>query len=414
MRHIAQLVGPAARPALVAACVLALLVTRPALAQVAMPDAGQMSGIPLPAGELPDGTISVRVVRERMGNNIAGQSVSVTGSGQTKTGTTDDQGRAEFTGFPAGSTVVAATTVDGEMLVSQELPVPARGGVRVALVAGASAAAAKERAAAEAAAKEPPRQGVVVLGGQSRVIFEFQNDVLTVFYLLDIVNNARTPIDPGAPLDIQLPDGAQSPTLMEGSTTQATARGEVVRITGPFAPGVTSVQIGFSMPDVGRSYTFRQQWPAAFEQPFVAVEKIGALQMASPQLPTVETVNADGGKVFTLANGPRLASGDVLTVNFTDLPVHDMMPRWIAVGIAFAVIAALLAWGFSPTRKPARASLEEERARLMRELVAIEERRHAGKPKAKDAERRPALVAELERVLAELDEAPGGGQGAAA
>jgi len=379
-----------------------------------MPDAGQMSGLPLPAGDLPNGTVSVRVVRERMGNNIVGQSVSVTGSGQTKTGTTDDQGRAEFTGFPAGSTVVATTTVDGEMLVSQELPVPAQGGVRVALVAGASAAAAKERAAADAAAKEPPRQGVVVFGGQSRVIFEFQNDVLTVFYLLDIVNNARTPIDPGGPLDIQLPAGAQSAALMEGSSTQATARGDIVRVTGPFAPGTTSVQIGFSMPDVGRNYTFRQAWPAPVEQPFVAVEKIGALQMASAQLPTVQTVNAEGGKMFALANGPRLAAGDVLTVAFTDLPVHDMMPRWIAVGIAFAVVAAFLFWGFSPSQKPVRASLEDERARLMRELVAIEERRRAGKAKAKDADRRPALVTELERVLAELDEAPGGGQGAAA
>jgi hypothetical protein len=46
--------------------------------------------------------------------------------------------------------------------------------------------------------------------------------------------------------------------------------------------------------------------------------------------------------------------------------------------------------------------------------VAIEERRRAGRPKAKDAERRPLLTAELERVLATLDEAPGGGQGAAA
>ncbi len=414
MRHITPRVGPAARPALVAACLLALILAQPALAQVAGPDAGQMSGIPLPAGELPDGTIAVRVVRERMGNNVVGQSVAVTGGGETKTGTTDEQGRAEFTGFPAGSTVVATTTVDGEMLVSQELPVPARGGVRVALVAGVSAAAAKERAAADAAAQEPARPGAVVFGGQSRVIFEFQNDVLTVFYLLDIVNNARTPIDPGGPLDIQLPDGAQSPTLMQGSTTQATARGEVVRVTGPFAPGVTSVQIGFSMPDVGRRYTFRQAWPAAFEQPFVAVEKIGALQMTSAQLPTVETVNADGGRLFTLANGPRLAAGDVLTVTLTDLPVHDMTPRWIAVGLAFVVIAAFLVWGFSPSQKPARASLEDERARLMRELVAIEERRRAGKAKAKDGERRPALLAELERVLAELDEAPGGGQGAAA
>jgi hypothetical protein len=412
MRHIAQVVGwPAWVPAILVACLLPASAAR---AQVAMPDAGQMSGIPLPAAELPNGTVSVRVVRERMGNNIAGQSVSVTGSGQTKTGTTDAQGRAEFTGFAAGTTVVATTTVDGEMLVSQELPVPARGGVRVALVAGASAAAARERAAAEAAAKEPARQGVVVLGGQSRIVFEFQNDVFTVFYLLDITNNARTPIDPGGPLDIQLPDGAQSPTLMEGSTTQATVRGDIVRVTGPFAPGVTSVQIGFSMPDVGQHYTFTQQWPAAFEQPFVAVEKIGSLQLASAQLPTVETVNADGGKAFALASGPRLAAGDVMTVSFTDLPVHDLMPRWIAVGLAFAVIAAFLFWGFSPSQKSARASLEDERARLMRELVGIEERRRVGKAKAKDAERRPALMAELERVLAALDEAPGGGQGAAA
>jgi len=51
----------------------------------------------------------------------------------------------------------------------------------------------------------------------------------------------------------------------------------------------------------------------------------------------------------------------------------------------------------------------------MRELVAIEDRRRAGKPRPKDAERRPALMVELERVFAALDdEAPGGGQGAAA
>ena len=89
--------------------------------------------------------------------------------------------------------MIATAEVDGEMLVSQEFPLPARGGVRVALVAGASAAAAKERQAAEAAAKEPARQGVVVIGGESRLVFEFQSDVLTGFYILEIVNNARTP-----------------------------------------------------------------------------------------------------------------------------------------------------------------------------------------------------------------------------
>ena len=69
---------------------------------------------------------------------------------------------------------------------------------------------------------------------------------------------------------------------------------------------------------------------------------------------------------------------------------------------AAAVEQVLLA---HPMVRAAQAELraaQAERARLMRELVAIEERRRAGKPKARDAERRPALVADLERVLAEL------------
>jgi hypothetical protein len=399
-----------------AAAVFALAASvRRADAQVAMPDATQMSGIPLPAGDLPVGTISVRVFRERVGNNITGQSVSVTASGQTRTASTDAQGRAEFPGFKPGDTVVATTTVDGEILASQEITVPSRGGIRVALVAGAKAAADKAKAAAEAAAKEPPRQGVVVIGGDSRIIFEFQSDVLTVFYILEIVNNARTPIDTGGPLDFPLPSGAAQASLMEGSTRQATVRGETVRVTGPFAPGVTSLQIGFSLPDHGSSYALRQRFPAAFERPFVAVEKIGGMELRSRQLSNIENFTADGGKVFLIGTGARLAADSELVVEVANMPAHDMVPRWIAVGMAALVLAAGLYIAFSPSGKPPRAALEEERARLMRELVAMEERRRAAKSKPKDAERRPAVLAELERVLAALDdEAPGGGQGAAA
>ena len=56
-------------------------------------------------------------------------------------------------------------------------------------------------------------------------------------------------------------------------------RGERVRVTGPFAPGKTAVQIGFSLPDRARRYVLRQKWPAAFEQVFVAIEKIGPMQL---------------------------------------------------------------------------------------------------------------------------------------
>jgi hypothetical protein len=101
-------------------------------------------------------------------------------------------------------------------------------------------------------------------------------------------------------------------------------------------------------------------------------------------------------------------------VEISNLPAHDMKLRWVAVGAAGLIVLTGLLVALSPARQPERTMLQEERARLMRELVAIEERRRSGKPKPKDGERRPALVAELERVMATLDEAPGGGQGAAA
>lgn len=379
-----------------------------------MPDPAQMAGIPLPAPELPAGTVSVRVVRERMGNNVVGQTVTVTGGGQTRTGTTDEQGRTEFSGFPAGATVVASATVDGEVLTSQDLPVQANGGVRVALIAGVAEAAARAREAAKAAAKEPPRQGIVMFGGESRIILEFQDDTPTMFYILDIVNGARTPIDPGMPLDIEMPDGAQNPTILDGSSRQATLRGDVLRVTGPFAPGTTSIQVGFSLPDVGPDYTLRQRWPAAFEQVFLAVEDPGGVQVSSPQLPSTETVNADGGKRFVMASGGRIAAGDEMVVNISGIPAHSMTARYTAVGIAFGILALGLLWALKPSPDVSAAELQKDRERLMRELVGIEERRASGRPKAKDAERRPVVVAELERVLAAIEQLAEGGQGAAA
>ena len=102
---------------------------------------------------------------------------------------------------------------------------------------------------------------------------------------------------------------------------------------------------------------------------------------------------------------------------------NSPVSRWLAAAALLActaIVPASAQEAPDPSALPASARaeydrvLQDERARLMRELVAIEERRRNGKPKPRDTERRPALVVELERVLAALDEAPGGGQGAAA
>src|SRR5438034_5459771 len=83
-------------------------------AQVAMPDPSLINGKALPAGDLQTGTITVRVVRESVGNNIIGQPVTMIVNGETKKARTDEQGRAEFKGLPAGTMGQAQADVTGE------------------------------------------------------------------------------------------------------------------------------------------------------------------------------------------------------------------------------------------------------------------------------------------------------------
>jgi hypothetical protein len=65
---------------------LLLVFAAPAAAQIAMPDPSMINGKALPAGELQTGTITVRVVRESIGNNIVGQQVTMTVNGAAPVG----------------------------------------------------------------------------------------------------------------------------------------------------------------------------------------------------------------------------------------------------------------------------------------------------------------------------------------
>jgi hypothetical protein len=139
----------ACRPLLVAA-VLALGVT-PAFAQFQMPDPRQMAGIPRPVDDLPNTSISVRLIRGQLTNNIVGHPVELHfGNGRVITVNTDDAGRAQFDKLPPGQPVKFSAEVDGEHLESQEFQVPAQGGVRLMLVATDKAAAAAASAPAVA------------------------------------------------------------------------------------------------------------------------------------------------------------------------------------------------------------------------------------------------------------------------
>jgi hypothetical protein len=387
-----------------------ILVASAASAQVAMPDPSAIAGQPLPAPELPNATVSVRVVRERMGNNVAGQDVALLVGGSRRTAKTDQQGRAQFDGLPPGTVVQATTTVDGEELISQQFSVPGTGGVRVALIAGIATAAAREKAAAEAAAKEPARPGIVELGPESRVVIEIQDDVLTVFYLLDVVNNARTPIDIGGPLQIELPTGVAGATILQGSSPNASAQGDRLIVTGPFGPGKTVVQVGFSLPQAGASTTIRQRWPAAMAQLFVGVEKIGNIQMSSPQLTDMREMATQGGAVFIMGTGGRINAGEEITIHLTGVPAHSRTLRNSALALA-AIIFGLGGWfAFSPSK--AHAALDEKlrarREKLMNDVVALERKRRQKPLSATEEAKLQRATSELERVIAELDRSDDG------
>ena len=217
------------RICIIALGVLSLLgVGRVSSAQVQMPDPKQMSGIPRPVDDLPMGSISVRLIRGSLTNNITKFPVEMHIGSKVLTVQTDEDGRAQFDHLNPASTVKAVAIVDGERLESQEFQVPDRGGIRLMLVA-----TDKEKAAKDAAlAAMPAVVGQVVLGDDSRVVVEPGDEFLSVWYLLTITNSASTPVKTAAPFTFSMPSGAVGTSLLPESSPQARVDGTHIYVDG--------------------------------------------------------------------------------------------------------------------------------------------------------------------------------------
>ena len=400
----------------VSVCVATLAIPGVALAQD-MPDPSLIHGRAIPAPELPDGTVTVRVVREAIGNDAPGQQVRVTVGGTTRTATTDQQGRAEFKMLPAGE-ARAEATVDGEALQSQPFAVPVSGGLRVILVAGLAGAAERKKQEEAAAIAAPPTKGAVVVGGDSRIVMEFTGDSLFAFYLLEIVNNARTRVDIGGPLVIDLPDAAAGARIREGSAPTATVDGRRLTVAGPFAPGITPVQVEFSLNFSSSVETFDQPFPVPVQRIVVGAEKVGSLALSSPQFSSVTELPTENG-VYLLGQGGALQAGTPLSMTLSNLPVHSRTPRYVALGLALlvAAVGGWLAMTATTSAAATRQELLTRRDALLADLAQLEEKRRDGAVSQERAEkRRQRLVTELEHIYAELDATGprGGGEGIAA
>jgi hypothetical protein len=371
-----------------------------------MPDPKKISGVPLPIGDMPAGTVTVRVIRGQLTNPLPGQSVELTGDGAPRTASTDEAGRAQFSQLTSGARVKAAVTVGGERIESQEFTVPASGGVRLMLVAtdpDTEKRAEEDRRLAQA----PAMAGVVVLGDQTRFVVEIGDDALNVFNILQIVNTARTPVQPSAPLVFDLPAAATGAGALEGSAANAVVAGHRVTVNGPFAPGNTIVQFAYSLPFAGESMTIAQRLPAQLTQVSAIVQKVGEMRVSSPQLSMQREMTAEG-QSYIVGQGTGVRAGDTVALTLSGLPHRPSWPRNLALVLAVAVLTAGV---IASVRKPPDGGsvdsdgLTAERERLFGELASLEaDRRNGLVDHAAYATRRGRLIAALERIYRQLDD----------
>ena len=181
-----------------------------------------------------------------------------------------------------------------------------------------------------------------MLGQESRVVAEMSDDALFIFYVLDIYNAGRQPVDIGGPLVFDLPREARGTAIMQGSSPQATANGPRITVTGPFAPGITPVEAVYEMPYSTGTVRVEQVWPAVLQQTTVLVAQIGGLGLSSPQFDSVQEMN-DRGQPLILGAGGAIPAGQALTFDVSGLPFHPRWPRNLALALA-GIIMALGIW----------------------------------------------------------------------
>ncbi len=205
------------------------------------------------------GTVTVRVVRGTMTNVIAGQPVELTGGPSPLSAKTNDAGRAEFSGLQPGTKRQGsrdrgwrAPRIAG-VLDSRDRRHPCRSrrdGSRDAAARGA------DRQAAESTAQS----GTVVLGEQSRFIFEMGEEALNCVRASRHRECGEVPVKTAQPVDFRVcPRRCAASGFSRRPRRKPPSPDKRVIVKGPFAPGTTSVQFGYSLPISGGSLTWSRR-----------------------------------------------------------------------------------------------------------------------------------------------------------
>ena len=369
----------------------------------AQPDPRRMSGIPLPDPQLSTGTISVRVIRGQMSNNVEDHPVELTQGDELVTVNTDGDGRATFLMLNPGSSASVSTVLDGVHLESQQFPVPNQGGIRLLLVG---------EDVGNVTSDEVVLPGEITLGSDSRIAVELGEESVTVFYFLDIMNWQDVSVEPRSAVSVSVPEDAEGTTILRESSPRSRVDGTTVSLPGPFAPGMTPLRMAYVLPYTGDRLAIQQRFPADLEALLVVVEKWGDMNVISEQISRRADMGPDaigGDTTYIFGAGLRVQAGVPVAFEISGLPHHNRLPATVALVLAGVMLFAGI-WGAVPgvdnsVKNDNLQRLEVKKNRLFEELVKLEHQRRIGKiGTTKYSSRRSAVIAAIEVVYRAFDE----------
>ena len=263
----------------------------------------------------------------------------------------------------------------------------------------------------------------MVFGGDTRLLMQFRDDALQVFYVLEIVNNARnagrhrrTDHHRSAARS-RWRGHARGLVAIGNREWQPPDRGRPVRARDDAGAGRLSAS-ATTVPTL----RFEQEWPVAMQQVTAGVQKVGSLAISSPQFQQTRNLSTDDGVVFLIGSGAGLPAGGKLTIDLTNLPIHSRTPRYVALALAGRSLR-LGVW-LSVSARRQRAPDDQTPLRLAgtRSCASWRTWKSDDAPDRSATERytthRQRLMTELEQIYGELDDAgqgpQGGGEGIAA
>ncbi len=192
---------------------------------------------------------------------------------------------------------------------------PAAGGTRLLLVAtdpDIDKRAQEDRSLAAG----PAQPGIVVIGEQSRFVFEFGDGSLSVFNLLQLRQHGENTGHAAAAHRVRSARRGDRHGDAEGLVAAGNGRGQEGHSRSVRSrPASRNIQFAYSLPYSSSSLTVEQPMPVPLNRVIVLAQKIADMRLASAQMTEQREMAADG-QTYVVGQGPAVRAGERSRLQF--------------------------------------------------------------------------------------------------